>query len=187
MRYFRLFEDLYILDRWYLDTPLDGQGQDSGSWLFMQGEPASVEEPLTVKLFKPGTPLDFSMADAGSVPIVHPKVAAVFAALAPRDVQLFPVAVEGQSVPYQLVNVTRVVQCIDDAACGEVQRWKPEDGRPEKTGRYRGVIDLRIDKARVGDAKVFRTWGWNVALIISEDVKDALESTGATGLEFTEV
>ncbi|MFP2912468.1 imm11 family protein [Pyxidicoccus sp. 3LFB2] len=187
MRYFRLFEDLYIPGRWYLDTPLDGQGEESGSWLFMQGEPASVEGAFKVNLFKRGRQLDFSMADAGSVPVIHPKLVPVFTELASGDVQLFPVTVEGQPEPYSIVNVTRVVKCIDDAACTEVQYWKPEDGRPEKTGRYRSVLDLRIDKTRVGGAKVFRTWGWNVALIVSEDFKDAMERTGATGMEFTEV
>ncbi len=46
---------------------------------------------------------------------------------------------------------------------------------------------MRIDPSKVGDAKVFRTWGWSIALVVSEDIKDALERTGATGLQFTEV
>lgn len=188
MRYFRLFEDLYIPGRWYLDTPLDAQGEDAGSWLFMRGETVSaVAEPLKVGLFRPGKPLDFSMADAGAVPVVHPRVTSVFEKLAPEDVQLFPIAVESQPERYQLVNVTRLVKCIDDQACEEVQHLKPEDGRPEEVGTYRSVLGLRIDPTQVGDAQVFRPWGWTIALIVSENIKDALERTGATGLKFTEV
>ncbi|WP_407667015.1 imm11 family protein [Myxococcus guangdongensis] len=82
---------------------------------------------------------------------------------------------------------TRFVRCIDDKASKEVQYWMPEDERPEKIGHYRGVIDLRIDRAQVGNAKVFRTWGWSVALIVSEDIKAALGAAKITGARFEEV
>ncbi|MFP2925395.1 imm11 family protein [Pyxidicoccus sp. 3LG] len=186
-RYFRLLEDLHVPERWYLDTPLDLNGQDAGSRLFMQGVPVVVAEPLEVSLFRGGRPLDFSLADSGAVPVVHPKVASVFSTLAPMDVQLFRVEVEGQTERYSLVNVTRQVRCIDDSASERVLYWKPEDGRPDKTGKYRNVVGMRIDKERVGDAKVFRPWGWTIALVVSEDIKVALEQTGATGLKFMEV
>ena len=189
MRYFELDQDLYIPGLWYLDTPVDSQGQDAGSWLFMQGKPASVQEPLKVGLFRPGKPLDFSLADAGAVPVVHPRVAAVLTALAPGDIQTWPIQVEGQPEPYVLVNATRLVDCIDDEASERVERWIPEDenDQPERAGEYRNVVGMRIDKARVGDAKVFRPWGWTIVLVVSEDIKDALERTGATGMTFTEV
>jgi hypothetical protein len=34
---------------------------------------------------------------------------------------------------------------------------------------------------------VFRTWGWTLALVVSEDLNEALERAGVTGLKFTEV
>jgi len=189
MRYFRLFEDLYVPGRWYLDTPIDGRGEDAGGWLFMEGKPATVAEPLKVALFRPGKPLDFSLADAGAIPVVHPKVADVFTSLAPGDIQTWPIQVEGQPEPYILLNATRLVDCIDDAASEHVERWVPEDADdpPERAGEYRNVVGMRLDKSRVGDAKVFRPWGWTVVLVVSEDLKDALERTGATGMTFTEV
>jgi hypothetical protein len=189
MRYFELAQDLYIPDLWYLDTPVDGQGQGVGSWLFLEGKPVSVETPLSVAISHPGKPLDFSLADAGSVPVVHPKVAAVFTSLAPSDIQTWPIQVEGQPEPYVLINAARTVDCIDDQASRRVERWIPEDenDQPELAGQYRNVVGMRIDKSRVGDAKVFRPWGWPVVLVVSEDIKEALERTGATGMTFTEV
>ncbi|WP_395847663.1 imm11 family protein [Cystobacter fuscus] len=133
-----------------------------------------------------GQPLDFSQAAFG-IPIVHVRVESVFIELAKNDVQFFPVEIEGCSDQYRILNVTRVVKCIDDHASEEVRYWKPEDGRPEKTGQYRAVYGLRIAPSKVDDAKVFRTWGWTVALIVSEQLKDALESVGATGTKFKEV
>jgi len=189
MRYFELDQELYIPGRWYPGCPVDGRGEKVGSWLFMRGHAASVQEPLKVGLSRPGTPLDFSLADAGTVPVVHPKVAAVFTSLAPGDVQTWPIQVEGQPEPYVLLNATRLVDCIDDQASKRVLRWIPEDedDQPERAGEYRNVVGMRLDKSRVGDAKVFRPWGWTVVLIVSEDLKDALERTGATGMRFREV
>lgn len=100
--------------------------------------------------------------------------------------QLIPADIEGQPDQYLVLVATHLVRCIDEEA-SKVRFWTPEHGVPEKVGQYMGVDRLRIDKQKVGNAKVFRPEGWEVALIVSEDIKDALERTGATGLKFTEV
>lgn len=187
VRYFDLHQNLYIPGRWYPDDPVDEQGQEADPWMFRHGGRVVLDTRLRIPLYRPGKPVDFSQTPLGATPLLHSKLASVFAELARDDVQLFPVEVEGQPEPYFLLNATRVVKCIDDSASEEVQYWKPEDGRPEKTGTYRSVMGLRIDKSKPGDVKVFRTWGWSIVLIISEDIKDALERTGATGMKFTEV
>jgi hypothetical protein len=186
-RYFELTEDMTSPGRWLLGNPLDEQGEEVRTRRFMSGEPTHFDGRLRVPIYHPGTSLDFTRVDPGAIPVVTQKVARVLAELAPGDVQLFPVEVESRPETYFLVNVARLVKCIDDEACAEVRYWKLEDGRPEKVGQYRGVSGMRIDPSKVGDAKVFRPWGWRVALIVAEDVKEALERTGATGLDFTEV
>jgi hypothetical protein len=186
-RYFDLSDDVHVAGRWDLGTPIDAVGQAHGSWLFTQGVPAQVQGRLRVPLYRPGKPLDFSLADAGAIPVVHVKAASLLKELAPGDLQLFPVEIDGQPDHFRLVNVTRLVRCIDDEASEEVEYWLPEDGRPEKTGKYRAVAGMRIDPSKVGDAKVFRPWGWTIALIVSEDIKEALERAGVTGMKFKEV
>ncbi|GEL70124.1 hypothetical protein MVI01_19080 [Myxococcus virescens] len=52
---------------------------------------------------------------------------------------------------------------------------------------HKSVGDLRIAPAKVGETKVFRTEGWTMALIVSEDIKQALERLEATGVKFTRV
>ena len=188
MRYFELFDDVYIPGRWELGDPTDENDREvTNPWMFRKGEPVRVEGRLKVPLSRPGKPLDFAMTGVGVTPVVHARVAALLAKLAPGDVQLFPVTVGSESEPYLLVNVTRTVRCIDDEASEEVRYWRPEDGRPDKVGKYRAVSGMRIDPTKVGDAKVFRTWGWSIALIVSEDIKEALERAGVTGVKFTEV
>lgn len=85
-----------------------------------------------------------------------------------------------------LVGVLEL-RCIDDARCGEARHWMPEDGQPEKVGQYHVVSGLRIDPTKGGDAHIFRTWGWTVALIVSEELKEAMEQAGITGPIFVEV
>jgi hypothetical protein len=161
-RYFDLSDDVHVPGRWYLGTPIDAAGQEHGSWLFMKGEPVQATDRLRVPLYRPGKPLDFSLADAGAIPIVHVKVAS-------------------------LLKELGLVKCIDDKASEEVEYWLPEDERPEKTGQYRAVAGMRIDPSKMGDAKIFRPWGWSIALIVAEEIKEALEHIGATGTKFKEV
>jgi hypothetical protein len=188
MRYFELLDDVDFPGRWELGDPTDENGREvSNPWMFRKGEPVHVDERLKVPLERPGKPVDFSTAGIGVTPVVHARMASILTQLAPDDVQLFPVKVASEFEPYFLVNVVRTVRCIDDEASEEVRYWKPEDGRPEKVGKYRAVSGMRIDPTKVGDAKVFRPWGWTVALLVSEDIKDALEHAGVTGVKFTEV
>jgi Suppressor of fused protein (SUFU) len=185
-RYFRLVDDVYTPGRWELGSPLDEREQEIRTWLFEQGEPAHVEGRIRIPIYAPGKALDFSLLAGSSIPVVHARMAAVFAKLVPDDVQLIPVEVDGQSEPYVLLNITRVVKCIDDEASDEVRYVTPEHGLPDQLGEYRSVIGMRIDPSKVGDAQVFRTWGW-VAIVVSEDIKEALERVSATGTKFKEV
>jgi uncharacterized protein DUF1629 len=186
-RYFDLADDVYLPGRWELGHPLDQNGhQLEDPWQFRVGEPARFKGLLRIPIKKLGTPLGFSHA-AFSIPVVHVSVASLLAEMAPNDVEIIPVAIDGQPDQFCILNATHLVSCIDDKASGEVRYWKPEDGRPEKTGQYRAVYRMRIDPSKVGDAKVFRTWGWTVALIVSEEIKEALERMGTTGTRFKEV
>ncbi|HYO57579.1 imm11 family protein, partial [Archangium sp.] len=62
-----------------------------------------------------------------------------------------------------------------------------EDGYEDEIGEYRNVVGMRIDPSKVGDAEIFRPWGWQTNIIVSERVKRAMEESGTTGARFTEV
>ncbi|NVJ26969.1 hypothetical protein HUW62_37715 [Myxococcus sp. AM011] len=186
-RYFRLKPEMQR-GKWSLDEPLDSQGRELEDFReFTSGRPAQVSGRLSIPIDEPGRRLDYSTAGAGMTPVVHVRVATLFAELAPNDVQLIPVDIQGCPDEYLILVATRLVRCIDDEASEEVLYWKPEDERPEKLGNYRSVYGMRIDRSKVADAKVFRTWGWSGVLIVSEDIKAALERAKVTGAEFEEV
>jgi len=185
-RYFRLTDDAGVPGRWHLRSPTNLQGEEVDPWVFTNGGLIPDPGRLRIPIARPGKALDFTLTGF-AVPIVHVRVASLFMELAPDGVQRFPVDIQGQSGQFCVLVATKLIRCIDDAACKEVEIWMPEDERPEKVGEYRDISGLRIDAAKVGDAKVFRPWGWTVALIVSDAIKDALERSGTSGTTFTEV
>ncbi|RKH71274.1 imm11 family protein [Corallococcus aberystwythensis] len=186
--FFELDFDIAVPDRWYLREPTDLEGKTVPDiWAFVSGRPVVDPGPLRVPLSRPGQPLDFDKTTVAGTPIVSGRIASVFRELAPDDVQLLPVEVQGQAEPFFLLNVMRVIRCIDDAACEEARLWSPEDGRPDKVGEYHVVSGLRIDTAKVGSAVVFRPWGYLLPIILDGQLKDALEQTGIVGGQFVEV
>ena len=184
-RYFELSDDVSFPHRWDLDTPTDSHGQKVDDRMFRRGEPIHLQERLRIPVEIAGKPLDYTEAGVG-LPVVHVRVASMFAELAPDDVQLIPVAVEGHPDEYLILVATRLIRCIDEKA-SRIRLWTQEDGVPHKVGQYASVRELRIDKAKVGSAKVFRLEGWRSSLIVSEEIKDTLEGMGATGTRFEEV
>jgi len=184
-RFFRLSDDVDVPHRWHLAMPRDRQGLKVDDGQFRLGLPVSTAGRLRIPVEIAGKPLDYTEAGI-MVPVVHVRVAAMFSELAPDDVQLLPVEVDGQPDQYLILVATRLIRCIDETA-SRIQLWTHEDGLPDMVGRYASVRDLRIDKAKVGSAKVFRCEGWTGPLIVSGEIKDALERMGATGTSFEDV
>jgi len=184
-RFFELADDVNIPRRWHLATPTARHGQKVDEALFMRGAPVHDQGRLRVPVEIPGKALDFTQAGIG-IPVVHVRIASMFAELVPDDVQLIPLDVEGQSDQYLILVAKRLIRCIDEKA-SRIQLWTHENGIPDKVGQYFSVRDMRIDKDRVGSALVFRCEGWTGPLIVAGEIKDALERMGATGTRFEEV
>jgi hypothetical protein len=189
VRYYDLHDDFRLPGRCELSDPFTvGRRKKVDSvWLFTSGTPVRGLGRLRMVACPPGTPLDFSLAGAGLTPVVSARAAAIFRELAPGDVQLLPVEVEECPEPYFILVATRLVPCIDERACAEARRYTPEDGVPERVGQYRTVRGLRIDPEKTDGARVLRSWGWPVSLIVSEGIKEALEQAGVTGARFAPV
>jgi hypothetical protein len=184
-RFFELSDDMNSPQRWDLDTPTDSQGRKVDDSQFRIGTPVHPKERLRLPVEIAGKPLDFTEAGI-SIPVVHVRVASLFAELAPEDVQLIPVDVDGHPDQYLILVATRLLDCIAEKA-SRFDRWTLEEGVVHRIRRYYIMYQLRIDKAKVGTAQVFRCEGWRGALIVSEEIKGALDRMGATGTKFDEV
>ncbi|WP_224371603.1 imm11 family protein [Hyalangium versicolor] len=184
-RFFRLSDDVNVPHRWHLNMPTDRQGRKVDDAQFRIGAPVHIQERLRIPVEIAGKPLDYTEAGI-RIPVIHVRVASMFAELAPDDVQLLPVDVEDQPDQYLILVATRLIRCIDEQA-SRIELWTHEDGVPDKIGHYFSVRDLRIDKSKVGNTKVFRLEGWTGPLIVSEELHDALARMGAIGARFEEV
>ncbi|WP_395843359.1 imm11 family protein [Cystobacter fuscus] len=190
VKYYDLHDDVYIPERWHLRMPLDdeeGREELFDVGRFKEGRLLDIQKPIRISMKPAGIPLEFS--HALGVPIVHRRVVSLFERLGlQKEVQFIPVEVEGQKEPWFILNALQIIKCIDDARCDEVLHWLPEDNRPDKQpGEYRNVSGLKVDPEKIGEAHIFRPWGWKVILIVSEHVKRALEEEGITGTKFIEV
>lgn len=186
-RYFRLTENMQS-GNWNLGDVQDERGQELvDPYIFSAGQSVHTKGRLSVPIDEPGKRLDFCIAGLGGAPVVHVRVATLFAELAPDDVQLVSVDIRGHLDQYLVLVARKLIRCIDEEASDEVRFWGPEDEQPDREGDYKSVIGMRIDTSKVGPAKVFRTSGWTMALIVSEDIKLALEHARTTGAKFTPV
>lgn len=185
-RYFELTDDMDFPRRWHLRTPVNQRGEKVDPWQFFDGRRLDVQGQIRFPVKPAGHPFDFTLASF-SIPVAASRCVQVFERLGIQEVQFLPAQVEGHREPFFILNTLRVIRCIDDARCKEARHWMPEDGQPEKVGQYHVVSGLRIDPTKVGNAHIFRTWGWTVALIVSEELKQAMEQAGITGPVFVEV
>lgn len=192
--WFRLVQNVYApdgTDGWVFQGPFDERGERlSNPWQYTNGQRLDVSNttiPPTFQIAQPaGTPLEFNISGLG-IPVVPERVVRIFERLGTKDVQFLPAKIDSHPGPWFILNVTRVVRCIDDTRCSEVMYWKPEDGQPKKVGTYRAVYDMRIDPTKAEGARIFRTWGWLVAIVVSQDIKEALEQEHVTGTKFIPV
>jgi hypothetical protein len=185
-KYYDLLDDTRWPGRWQLASPLDAHGDELDPWQFKKGTVLELGCVPRFSLDIPGNLLDFSWA-AFSIPVVHDRFVRLFKQLHVEGVQFIPARVDGNPEPWCILNALRIINCIDDARCEQVQYWTPEDNRRDKLGEYRAVYGMRVDPTKVGDSRLFRPMGWRVALIISEDVKQGIEAAGLSGARFVEV
>ncbi|WP_257463608.1 imm11 family protein [Archangium lipolyticum] len=185
-KYYELYDDVYAPGRWHLRMPVDSHGEWIDTWQFKEGKVLEFEGPIRFPVKPAGVALEYSLSMG--IPVVHRRVVSLFERLGlEKEVQFIPAGVEGQPEPYFILNTLQVIKCIDDARCEEVLYWGPEHGEPEYVGEYRNVVGLKVDPAKIGNANIFRTWGWLVTLVVSERVKLAMEQEGITGARFIEV
>ncbi|HYO74323.1 MAG TPA: DUF1629 domain-containing protein [Archangium sp.] len=187
MSFHELFFDSRIREQWVLAEPIDEHSGEFDPWQFFSGHPVALAGTPRISLAVSGRALDFTFTTL-SIPIVHARLVPLFECLGLRQqVQLLPVEVLGQKEPYFILNVLRVIQCIEDARCERVEYWRPEDGAPDRVGDYRLVRGLRISSSYVGDSDIFRPKGWSSVLLISERLKQALDEYQVSGLRFVEL
>lgn len=209
MTFFRILDSFDVPGGWYLDDPKTKDGRVLDPRLFTEGReyrgytvypgdrgtgapPATAldcsnELPLQLPVRKGLRPLDFTLGSF-DMPVVVERVAARLAPIVGRSVQWIPATVTGFDLRFMILNVLTVLDAVDDEH-SEITRWTSEDGHPlpERIGTYAGIGRLVLRRDVVGHSPTFRLKNWEVALVVSQTVKAALEDLQATGIKFQEL
>lgn len=168
-------------DRWYLASPHNASGEEVDPRLFTEGRPIDLPANLYITKRRRGRSLDFTLADF-DMPVVSAQLASLLLDFARDCIQLLPAQVEDEQGEFFILNVTRTVPCISDEHSG-VMRWNQCDGRPEKVGQYRMVVNPVLTAANHSGAAMFRAAGWEIMLLASDDLARVLLNSGLSGLE----
>ena len=186
-KYYRLYIDVHVPDQWILARPLNARGEWIIPWDLQQGKPVHLEGEPFVPIAQSGISLDYNDTLVG-IDVLNQRLATLWEHLGiQKEYQLIPARVEGQTERYFILNTLRIIRCVDEARCDEVTFWEPRHGDPEMVGHYRNVSGLKINPAAVGDAQIFRPWGWTGTLIVSGRIKQAMDEEGIRGARFVEV
>ncbi|HEU0014977.1 MAG TPA: DUF1629 domain-containing protein [Longimicrobium sp.] len=178
-----MIDDTALRGRWFLGSPVDAAGGEIDPRDFTDGVARDVTGPIRLPIRRKGTELDFTFADF-DMPVVRTAIALALETAAPRACQRLPAQVEGSESAFDILNVTARVRCLDEERSG-VTFWTAHDHRPELAGQYRMVSQVRIRAEDAGPHGIFRIEGWEIALVVSTEIKELLAA--ASGILFEEV
>lgn len=152
-----------------------GRQLEGGSWAF---SPA-------IQVQYAGYVLEFCLTSLW-VPIAIRTLAEVIQSIVESDVQCLPLTISGQS-GMVVLNALRYIRCVNEQH-SEFIKWTKYDHRADLAGKFRQVTKLVLDSRAIpADAHFFRIKDWEIVLVVSETVKNAMEKVGCVGAEFVEL
>jgi hypothetical protein len=183
IEFYEVVFDSSLSDYTYFDEPMIENGDVIDWWHFSGSGRWEGKEPLKVTASPIGKLYDVSMAP-GDVPYVTKKVADIFNAekVLADAVQFIPLKY-GVNTIY-IMNILPVIACVDEEKTESIMRWQEEDGEPEKIGKYRQIIGLRVDPERLKHIDICRVKDWEVSIIVSQRVKLILDAHHVNGIVF---
>lgn len=178
-------DDTNFANRWFLDEPLSDGFVVIDTRLFGYGVPYEGIVPRRIPIRQEGVQVAFNLG-AFDTPIVSQAILERFPHDCRGDYETFPVTVGNGVSGFSILNVVRRVACVDEerSIC---EKWVVEDERPDKIGCYRAIGDLHIIPSLARGLDIFRIEGWEVALIVSERLKESIERIQNLGIEFVPV
>ncbi len=186
MKYYELREDIYYPKRWYLGDILE----ITDNWELIYGKKTDEKlfiKELHIKLYKDGTPMDYTTNEAYSVPIVSERIKKQLGFV--NGLQFIQVTIENKKLDlkYFIMVVTNKIDCVNEELSVFGKFMENDPVRPDLAGHYSWFTTLIIDPAKINGADVFRINKSENKLIISERLKRAIETVDVSGIKFIEV
>lgn len=182
MDYYRIVDDIRYPGRWYL-----GDINVPDPWNLRMGKVLDREQykDLQVEFDQEGRSMDLTLTDGRLVPVVSEHFVQCLGEFM-DEVQLFPVKVPGTTEKYYILVIKNALDCVDEER-SDFEKFEPgNDIRPDLAGEYSGIRVLKVDPSRI-DRHIFRIAKYEVAAIVSSEVKDKLEKAQLRGIKFRSV
>ena len=132
----------------------------------------------------------------GLLPVYSTRLKALMDNLGIEWIQYLPLTVKKHNLSkeiegYFIANYLKVIDCLNRER-SSYQVWTKEnllfwEKREYMLGTFRDVKKIVLDTNKINNAKIFRLWGWELAVIIREDLKREIEKAKITGCVFTPV
>lgn len=179
MRYFQLIDDFRIPGRWYLGDLKRCRG---AAFLHVGDGQTSAGEMPSVEISRRGRPLEFTMTSF-DLPIIGLELATVIEKIAGAEVEIKPIMVSN-TPGYGILKARRTLDCLDESR----SVYSKLTSNDQHALRYRPVTKLYLDRERVPEGvHIFNVNDGSDALIVSELLRDAMQSAGCFGAKFVEV
>jgi hypothetical protein len=172
MRFYEIVKFSYS-GHWIIDL-VDDTYRGDITYSLKQGTRLSAPPaPFQLVLFQQGIPMDFSTTLMG-IPVVTTRGAALLRKIASNDVQLIPARLRGHADALWVVNITKMLNCVDVDRSRIIYVEAPGGGALS-TPLY------TIDPVKVGESQIFRLANDYPRMIISETLKCAIIDGGLIG------
>jgi hypothetical protein len=182
--FYRLLADPAATSRRFLKAPLDPSGNEVDPRLFTQGRAVDLQPLLKLPLRRHGDVVDFNFCDFDMV-VSPTDFNAELEALVGLAIQRFPVVID-EGGEFEILNVCDLVPCVDESR-SLYTKWIDADGRPDKSGQFRTIIELKITPAAARGHHIFRVAEWPITLVVSDLVKRLFEAKNLSGVKYEPV
>ena len=170
---------------WFLDDPIDENAIVMDPRRYTEGRNAESPRPAYVPIYRNGYAASFSMGSF-DIPVVSGPVAETLRQHCPDSVQLLPVLIPGQRDIYYIANFLDLLDCVDEERT-QVSRWELGDGRDDRIGEYRVLMDITLCQRVCEGNHAFRIRGWEICLVVSDRLRNALLQHGNLAIGFNPI
>ena len=164
---------------WFLHNLHTQNGKKIDEFIFQYGEYVTVAEDIFYNIEIQGVVPDLCFAGVNASPVVCQGIADEIRKLVNDDVQILPVNVTGCQQKFFITNPLKIFDCIDM----KNSQYMEFDQPPLPKHSF---IKLVIDESKVS-AHIFRPKNWEIAFIVSEEIKNILDKYNMDGIVFRKV
>lgn len=185
MKFYRLTEDMTILNKWYLSEINDVSYIEQ--WGFTTEPLFEISSALDIHIAEPGERNDYTENLTYNVPILSNKAKSIFSKY---DVSFSPINVYDLSDEkigeYYAMGVP-IIECVNELESEFVKYQINDPIRPDKAGFYKRFYNLVLSENKIKNMDIFRIEKYTIYLIVSERVKEDIEKAKLKGVCFEEV